>query len=768
MLTNILALAPTEAIDPQGTEDTAKALVGLLKFLALDPTGLETLWFLLIAVLWTGYLVLEGFDFGVGMLLPIIGKRDNERRAMLSTIGPLWDGNEVWVLTAGGATFAAFPEWYATLFSAAYLPLFLILVGLIIRAVAFEYRGKINSDAWRRMWDWCIVVGSWLPSILWGVAFANLVGGVRAGVDAAQLGPSKILYDGTFWNLVLDHQGFLLVGGATTALLFLAHGAIFLSLKTDGIVRERSERLAPKLAIIATVVAAVWVVWLGLKFNGGNHPNLLVWIGIILAAVALVVVILTTMSKKFGIAFASMTVAILAAVVTIFSALFPNVINGAQVKIVGDAVDDPIVGAVVLGTPDYPGGVNLEDVVTATFDGVATTGLSTENVPEATDAYIGDTAAILQDVLDGKYPTFHGLLNAKEVEIAAHATFERVLALGVPLADIGADGATSELADNVTVAVLNSVVAGHFPAAGVVSQVDVERVVAITFARVKAHVPNLADIGVGVDPSDLAVDLTKAVLADVGNGVFPAAGVVSQENVVDVVTITLARLGLPTNEATINQVVADLQTHKESLDQLKAGQITIADLSGATIAGQAADVVATEVARTVQACVPQLQITVNALVPQIAISVDQIVNQQVPATLQAVADATPPANRFVDGTDVTAIITGTVEGWDEAKGMANLNGRIEAANVALGALHTLGLLPGEYENIGEIPDGAVITGMPMHASASSEKTLQLMTIVAVCLVPIVLAYQAWSLVVFRRRISAERIPAESGLEPANK
>ena len=161
-------------------DEITTIVASILTRLTDNPAFFEILWFGLIALLWTGYLVLEGFDFGVGMLLPILGKKNKERRAMLTTIGPVWDGNEVWLLTAGGATFAAFPEWYATLFAAAYLPLFLILLALIVRAVAFEYRGKIDSVRWRSGWDWCIIIGSFAPAILWGVAFGDLVGGVPA------------------------------------------------------------------------------------------------------------------------------------------------------------------------------------------------------------------------------------------------------------------------------------------------------------------------------------------------------------------------------------------------------------------------------------------------------------------------------------------------------------------------------------------------------------------------------------------------------------
>ena len=139
---------------------------------------LADFWFVLIAVLWIGYFFLEGFDFGVGVLLPVIGKSEAERRVMINTIGPVWDGNEVWLLVAGGATFAAFPEWYATLFSGFYLPLLLILVALIIRGVAFEYRGKQDSAQWRSRWDLAIFIGSLVPAILWGVAF--IMGGIGA------------------------------------------------------------------------------------------------------------------------------------------------------------------------------------------------------------------------------------------------------------------------------------------------------------------------------------------------------------------------------------------------------------------------------------------------------------------------------------------------------------------------------------------------------------------------------------------------------------
>ena len=195
--------------------------------------ALTDVWFLLIAVLWTGYLVLEGFDFGVGMLLPWVGRTEEDRRVAINTIGPVWDGNEVWLLVAGGATFAAFPEWYATLFSGFYLPLLVILVALILRGVAFEFRGKIDDDGWRRHWDRAIVFGSVTPALLWGVALANVVRGVPLDGDHE--------YTGTLLTLL---NPYALLGGVATLLLFAQHGAVFLALKTHGPVRERAHRLA--------------------------------------------------------------------------------------------------------------------------------------------------------------------------------------------------------------------------------------------------------------------------------------------------------------------------------------------------------------------------------------------------------------------------------------------------------------------------------------------------------------------------------------------
>jgi cytochrome bd ubiquinol oxidase subunit II len=271
--------------------------------------ALSEVWFIIIAVLWIGYLVLEGFDFGVGMLLPILGRSDTERRVLINTIGPVWDGNEVWLLVAGAGIFAAFPEWYATLFSGFYLPLLLILVGLIIRGVAFEYRSKIDDSGWRGRWDLAIIVGSFLPSLLWGVAFANIVAGVP--IDAHKQ------FTGTLLTLL---NPYALLGGLTTLALFLLHGALFLGLKTHGEIRERSIRLAARLSIPTTVIAGVFAVWTQLA-----HGKAWTWLAVVVAAAALVGAAYFARAKREGAGFALTCVAIVAAVVLLFGSLYPDV-----------------------------------------------------------------------------------------------------------------------------------------------------------------------------------------------------------------------------------------------------------------------------------------------------------------------------------------------------------------------------------------------------------------------------------------------------------
>lgn len=266
-------------------------------------------WFILIAVLWTGYFFLEGFDFGVGMLLYPLGSTEADRRVMINTIGPVWDGNEVWLLTAGGAMFAAFPMWYATLFSGFYLPLFLILLALILRGVAFEYRGKVDSDRWRRRWDLSIAFGSWVPAVLWGVAFANIVAGVP--IDASGN------YTGNLFTLL---NPFGLLGGVAVAALFAFHGAIYLTLKTTGEIHTRAQRSAVPIGIVAIGGGAAFLMWN--QFARGEGWT---WVPVLVAAGALVAALAAHLRRREGWAFAATGLAIAMAVVALFGSLFPDV-----------------------------------------------------------------------------------------------------------------------------------------------------------------------------------------------------------------------------------------------------------------------------------------------------------------------------------------------------------------------------------------------------------------------------------------------------------
>lgn len=270
---------------------------------------LTTVWFVLIAILWIGYFTLEGFDFGVGMLLPVLGRDDTERRVLINTIGPVWDGNEVWVLVAGGATFAAFPEWYATLFSGFYLPLLLILLALIVRGLAFEYRHKRPEKQWQDRWDKAIFVGSLVPAFLWGVAFANIVRGVPIDGDKE--------FTGSLFTLL---NPFGLLGGVVTLLLFLTHGAIFVSLKTLGDVRERARRIAVRVGVLAAAAAVVFLLWTQVLTGTAGSAA-----AFVLAAVALVGGLLAAGRGREGWAFLGTFVAIGAAVAGLFVALFPDV-----------------------------------------------------------------------------------------------------------------------------------------------------------------------------------------------------------------------------------------------------------------------------------------------------------------------------------------------------------------------------------------------------------------------------------------------------------
>jgi cytochrome bd ubiquinol oxidase subunit II len=273
--------------------------------------SLVPFWFIVIAILWTGFFILEGFDFGVGMLHDVVGRDEAERRAAINTIGPLWDGNEVWLIVAGAAMFAAFPGWYATMFSGFYLAIVLVLVALIIRGVSFEYRGKRDAADWRRTWDGLMIAGSIAAPLLIGVALGDLLYGVPIN--------SHQEYTGTFWNLL---QPYALLTGVTLVLICALHGAIFLELKTTGEMRERAGRLARRVAPVTGAATVAFTIWTHITHTNAFflNPIELLTILAVIAAVWLVYE-----PHRHGFAFAATTVTIASAIVSIFVGLYPNV-----------------------------------------------------------------------------------------------------------------------------------------------------------------------------------------------------------------------------------------------------------------------------------------------------------------------------------------------------------------------------------------------------------------------------------------------------------
>jgi cytochrome d ubiquinol oxidase subunit II len=275
---------------------------------------LNTIWFLLIAVLWIGFFFLEGFDFGVGMLMPFLGKDDTQRRILLNTIGPHWDGNEVWLITAAGATFAAFPHWYATMFSGFYLIMFLLLLGLIVRAVGIEFRSKVVNLAWRRVCDWGIFIGSFLPAFLIGIAFANLAEGVP--ID------EKMNFTG---NLLTVINPYGLLGGLTAVSVFLLHGAIFLSLKTTDHVQESARHAAKILWMPAALIAVALAAGTFVYTDFIEHIGLVPGVAPFGAIATLVLVRAFLDHNKEGWAFITMGVHLILTQSTFFMILFPRV-----------------------------------------------------------------------------------------------------------------------------------------------------------------------------------------------------------------------------------------------------------------------------------------------------------------------------------------------------------------------------------------------------------------------------------------------------------
>ncbi len=284
--------------------------------------GLQEFWFILVAVLFIGFFLLEGFDFGVGMLMEPLGRMgarpggearavDKHRRAVLNTIGPVWDGNEVWLITAGGAMFAAFPGWYATVFSGLYLPLLAILFAMILRIVAIEWRGKIDDPRWRTWADVGIAVGSWLPAILWGTAFAILVRGVPVDADKQmQLSFTDVI------------NPYTLLGGVATCALFGLHGAAFLALKTSGAVRANVLAVARRISLPVLAIVAGFGLWT--EFAHGKP-----WTWIVFGAAALALlaaIVLLRSGTHDGWAFVATTLTVVLVIVMMFGDLYPNLV----------------------------------------------------------------------------------------------------------------------------------------------------------------------------------------------------------------------------------------------------------------------------------------------------------------------------------------------------------------------------------------------------------------------------------------------------------
>jgi cytochrome bd-type quinol oxidase subunit 2 len=267
-------------------------------------------WYIVIAILWTGFFILEGFDFGVGMLHDAVGRTDAERRAAINTIGPLWDGNEVWLIVAGAAMFAAFPGWYATMFSGMYLALVLLLAALIIRGVAFEYRGKRDAARWRRTWDVTLTTGSVLAPLLIGIALGDLLHGLP--IDSAQN------YTGSFWDLL---QPYALWTGITLVLVCLLHGATFLSLKTTGEMHERSRVLARRVAPVAGAFVIGFIIWTHVTASTTFFLNVIE----LLAILAVLAAVWLVYARRDGWAFTATAVTIAACILAIFVDLYPNV-----------------------------------------------------------------------------------------------------------------------------------------------------------------------------------------------------------------------------------------------------------------------------------------------------------------------------------------------------------------------------------------------------------------------------------------------------------
>ncbi|NQS92496.1 MAG: cytochrome d ubiquinol oxidase subunit II [Chloroflexi bacterium] len=308
---------------------------------------LNILWFILLTVLFSGFFFLEGFDYGVGILQPFVAKEDNERRAIINTIGPVWDANEVWMIMAGGAMFAAFPHMYATLFSGFYIALVIMLAGLIIRGVAFEFRSKRDDPAWRSRWDMAIFVGSLVPALLWGVTVANLMRGVAIAADFNYYG-----------GLVPLLNPYSLFGGLVFLGLFTVHGASFLGIKLEGELKDRIKKLAGKIWIIAVVLTFVFLIWTYLVTDILNNQGFDGFLPAILAVVALLAYGLFHRKGKEGLTFICGGLVIILATIMVFSGLFPRLMISTQ---------DPANSLTIYNASSSPYTLKVITIVTAIF-----------------------------------------------------------------------------------------------------------------------------------------------------------------------------------------------------------------------------------------------------------------------------------------------------------------------------------------------------------------------------------------------------------------
>lgn len=305
---------------------------------------LETIWFLLWGVLWALYFILDGFDLGIGTLMPFIANNETEKRTMYNAVGPFWDGNEVWLITAGGVTFAAFPAAYAAMFSGLYTALFLLLFALILRGVSFEFRSKVDSDSWRKIWDVCHFLGSFLPALLLGVAFANIFRGIpynAQGVNEAGL------------LQLLNPYG--LFGGVVFVVMFVMHGAIWLAIRTTGELHARARNVAIKTWPIAVVGAVLFLAYSGLETMLFNNymKNPALFVVLIGAVLGLISVRPALGSSRFGRAWAGSAVFIagvtLFGVIGLFPALLPSSLNPAFSFTIYNSASSPLTLKIMLG-----------------------------------------------------------------------------------------------------------------------------------------------------------------------------------------------------------------------------------------------------------------------------------------------------------------------------------------------------------------------------------------------------------------------------------